>query len=108
MKVKFTLICSIALCFVILFRLSFTTFFAKAPKVISYHTAKSFKAKKPGAPASKATLEKKIKLHILNFPVSEHFVRQPLFNSTKHIFSINSAPSIQASGKYILISILRI
>ena len=108
MKVKLILLCSVTLCFVILFRLSFNTFFAKAPKAITYHTAKSFKAKKPGATPGKATLVKKIELPVLSFPVSEYFVSHPLHNSSKHLSSINSSPPLPATGKHILISTLRI
>jgi hypothetical protein len=130
MKVKLTLLCSITLCFVILFRMSFNTFFAKVSKTISYHTAKSVTAKKPGCgdlkrrnlkvtdkfnatnisflvKQGKATLVKKIKLPAFIFPVREHFFIDASYE-VKPLCSINGAAPLQESEKYILISILRI
>src|ERR1700741_4106658 len=123
MKVKLTLIYSITLCFVILFRMSFNTFFANVSKVISYHTTKSVEAKTPGsfelkrrdlkatgkfnitkisfiAKQSKATLVKKLKLPVFTFPVGEYFFTDPCYNA-KPLRSINSAAPLHESEKYI-------
>jgi hypothetical protein len=130
MKVKLTLLCSITLCFVILFRMSFNTFFVKASQTISYHSAERVKAKKQGngelkrrnlktadkfnvtkalfiAKQGKAMLVKKLKLPVFIFPVNELFFTG-LSHEKKSTCSITSFAPLQLSEKYIFISILRI
>lgn len=131
MKVKLVLLFSLTLCCVILFRMSFNTFFAKTSKTITYHTAKSFKSKKLGADdlkrrnlkasshaASvsvlsliahpvKATLVKKIKLPSSGFPVNEYFFTIPPYNISSLSHTEKNEPSLR-SAKHILISVLRI